>query len=71
MQWHGEFAFGEVWLAYRGASADNRFHAHAAVQLVAGTVLHGECRGQARRGAPFVIAGHGVFEENSFGIVSP
>ena len=35
MPWHGEFAFGEVWLAYRGASADNRFHAHAAVQLVA------------------------------------
>ena len=25
MQWRGEFAFGEVWLAFRGASADNRF----------------------------------------------
>ena len=36
MRWHGEFAFGEVWLAFRGASADNRFHSHAAVQLVAG-----------------------------------
>lgn len=35
MQWRGEFAFGEVWLAFRGASADNRFHAHAAVQFVA------------------------------------
>lgn len=36
MHWHGEFAFGDVWLAFRGASADNRVHAHAAVQLVAG-----------------------------------
>ncbi len=36
MHWHGEFAFGDVWLAFRGASADNRDHAHAAVQLVAG-----------------------------------
>lgn len=36
MHWHGEFAFGDVWLAFRGASADNRLHAHAAVQLVAG-----------------------------------
>ncbi len=35
MSWRGEFAFGEVWLAFRGASADNRFHAHAAVQFVA------------------------------------
>lgn len=35
MQWQGEFAFGDVWLAFRGASADNRLHAHAAVQLVA------------------------------------
>lgn len=35
MHWRGEFAFGDVWLAFRGASADNRVHAHAAVQLVA------------------------------------
>jgi len=33
--WQGEFTFGPTWLAFRGASADNRFHAHAAVQLVA------------------------------------
>lgn len=35
MHWYGEFAFGDVWLAFSGASADNRMHAHAAVQLVA------------------------------------
>lgn len=35
MRWHGEFAFGDIWLAFRGGSADNRFHAHAAVQFVA------------------------------------
>lgn len=35
MRWQGEFAFGEAWLAFRGASADNRRHAHAALQLVA------------------------------------
>lgn len=39
MQWHGEFAFGDVWLAFRGASADNRFHSHAAVQFVAGAAI--------------------------------
>lgn len=36
MQWRGEVAFGDVWLAFRGASADNRLHSHAAVQFVAG-----------------------------------
>jgi len=39
VQWHGEFAFGDVWLAFRGASADNRFHSHAAVQFVAGAAI--------------------------------
>lgn len=39
MQWQGEFAFGDVWLAFRGASADNRFHSHAAVQFVAGAAI--------------------------------
>lgn len=37
MHWQGEFAFGDVWLAFRGASADNRAHSHAALQLVAST----------------------------------
>lgn len=36
MQWHGEIAFGDVALAFRGASAENRFHAHAAIQCVVG-----------------------------------
>ena len=39
MQWRGEFAFGDVWLAFRGDSADNRFHSHAAVQFVAGAAI--------------------------------
>jgi AraC family transcriptional regulator of arabinose operon len=39
MQWQGEFAFGDVWLAFRGASAENRLHAHAAVQFVAGAAI--------------------------------
>ncbi len=34
MRWSGEFAFGEVWVAFRGASAENRMHAHAALQVV-------------------------------------
>lgn len=41
MHWRGELAFGDVWLAFRGASADNRVHAHAAVQLVAGRPVVG------------------------------
>ncbi|MCW5663716.1 MAG: helix-turn-helix domain-containing protein [Piscinibacter sp.] len=28
-----------MWLAFRGASADNRFHSHAAVQFVAGAAI--------------------------------
>lgn len=34
MSWAGEFVFGESAAAYRGPSADNTFHAHAAIQLV-------------------------------------
>lgn len=34
MTWQGEVAFGNVALAFRGDSAENRFHAHAAVQCV-------------------------------------
>lgn len=38
MNWAGEFVFGQSAAAYRGPSADNSFHAHAAIQLVlAGT----------------------------------
>lgn len=32
--WEGELCFGDLLLAYRGRSGDNRPHAHAAVQLV-------------------------------------
>ena len=34
MSWAGEFVFGESAAAYRGPSADNTFHVHAAIQLV-------------------------------------
>jgi AraC family transcriptional regulator of arabinose operon len=57
MHWQGEFAFGEAWLAFRGASADNRAHAHAAVQVVAAheplTVTDGA--GRAFTGSGWVI----------------
>lgn len=39
MPWHGEFAFGDVWLAFRGASADNRLHSYAAVQFAVGAAI--------------------------------
>ncbi len=32
--WEGTFAFGELCAAYRGATADNSRHAHAALQIV-------------------------------------
>lgn len=34
MPWRGEVAFEDEALAFRGESAENRFHAHAAVQCV-------------------------------------
>ena len=34
MPWRGEIAFADEALAFRGESAENRFHAHAAVQCV-------------------------------------
>jgi hypothetical protein len=36
MTWTGKFHFGKDWAAYRGATADNALHAHAAVQLCIG-----------------------------------
>ena len=50
MRWSGEFAFGEVWVAFRGASAENRMHAHAALQVVVssdGLTLVDATRGDA------------------------
>jgi hypothetical protein len=32
--WVGEFCFGESWAIFRGLSADNTLHEHAAIQLV-------------------------------------
>jgi len=52
MNWAGEFVFGQSAAAYRGPSADNSFHAHAAIQLVlAGT---GEATINAADGRVFV-----------------
>ena len=34
MTWQGEYAFGPVWAAFRGETAENRPHAHAAIQVV-------------------------------------
>ena len=36
LKWQGEYCFGETWIAFRGMSAENNLHAHAALQLVAG-----------------------------------
>jgi AraC-like DNA-binding protein len=36
MIWNGRFHFDKDWAAYRGASADNAQHAHAAIQLCFG-----------------------------------
>ena len=64
---HGEFAFGPAALVFRGDSAENRLHAHAAVQCVysaqgvhlqdaSGTEFHGPgwmiCSGTTHRLAP-------------------
>lgn len=44
MSWAGEFCFGESWAAYRGAAADNKLHAHAALQIVFGLTMPIEVR---------------------------
>lgn len=36
MKWQGEYCFGPTWIAFRGISAENHLHAHAAMQLVVG-----------------------------------
>lgn len=36
MSWDGGFVFGAAWAAYRGRSAENSLHAHAAIQLAFG-----------------------------------
>jgi AraC-like DNA-binding protein len=36
LSWSGEFIFGESWALYRGRSADNSLHEHAAIQIVYG-----------------------------------
>ena len=57
MGWHGDIAFGEAALVFYGDSADNRFHAHAAVQCVLsphGVELIDET-GQAHRGSGWII----------------
>ena len=31
LKWQGEYCFGETWIAFRGMSAENNLHAHAAL----------------------------------------
>lgn len=57
MGWQGDTAFGAVALVFRGDSADNRFHAHAAVQCVVsphGVELVDEA-GQVFRGPGWIV----------------
>jgi AraC-like DNA-binding protein len=46
LSWAGEFVFGDSWALYRGRSADNSLHEHAAIQIVFGapvaTVIDGD-----------------------------
>jgi AraC family transcriptional regulator, arabinose operon regulatory protein len=37
LKWQGEYKFGPTWIAFRGISAENHLHAHAAIQLVVGS----------------------------------
>lgn len=55
MRWRGEIAFVDEALAYRGESAENRFHAHAAVQCV-----HADAGVRVRDQAGRVFAGVGL-----------
>lgn len=57
MRWSGEFAFGEVWVAFRGGSAENRMHAHAAVQVAASAdgVTLVDAGGTEHRGRGWVV----------------
>ena len=34
LKWQGEYCFGETWIAFRGMSAENNLHAHAALQAL-------------------------------------
>ena len=58
MVWRGEFCFGETWAAYRGPTAENTLHAHAAFQIVVG---HGKepavvtCGGDETSGRAILI----------------
>ncbi len=36
MKWQGEYCFGPTWIAFKGISAENDLHAHAAMQIVVG-----------------------------------
>lgn len=57
MPWRGEVAFEDEALAFRGESAENRFHAHAAVQCVyaAGGVRIRDADGTCFDGVGWVI----------------
>lgn len=75
MSWDGGFVFGPAWAAYRGPSADNTPHAHAALQLAFGLnapirlQLEGE---EACEGAGFLIrpgALHAITSKAAVGLI--
>ena len=53
MAWAGQLEFGSAWVAFRGRSADNSMHAHAALQvtLAADGIV-------TLRGATNTLSGH-------------
>ncbi|MBJ7411251.1 MAG: helix-turn-helix transcriptional regulator [Phenylobacterium sp.] len=75
MSWDGGFVFGAAWAAYRGSSADNTLHAHAALQLAFGLDapirlrLEGD---ETCEGAGFLIrpgALHAITSKASVGLI--
>lgn len=75
MSWDGGFVFGPAWAAYRGRSADNTLHAHAALQLAFGLdapvrlQLEGD---EACEGPGFLIrpgAAHAIVSQASVGLI--
>jgi AraC-like DNA-binding protein len=75
MSWDGGFVFGPAWAAYRGPSADNSLHAHAALQLAFGLDAPIRLRleaGETCEGAGFLIrpgAPHAISSKASVGLI--
>lgn len=58
MNWAGQLLFGESWALYRGLSAHNTLHEHAAIQIVfahSSAVVITDCDGEEHSGAALAI----------------